>query len=84
MSGYAFNLVPTKEKNKANRKKMMDTPEEVTVKDALKAPKVVFISKQKMCDAANKVELSINRGKKETTSGGTTTELGSSRDDSFG
>ena len=39
--------------------KMMDTPEEVTVKDALKNPKIVFTPKQKMRDAANAVELSI-------------------------
>ena len=50
--------------------KMMDTPEEVTVADALKTPKIVFTPKQKMRDAANSVELSIDRGKKETTSGG--------------
>lgn len=41
--------------------KMMDTPEEVTVKDALKTPKIVFTPKQKMRDAANSVELSIDR-----------------------
>ena len=41
--------------------KMMDTPEEVTVKDALKTPKITFTPKQKMRDAANKVELSIDR-----------------------
>ena len=39
--------------------KMMDTPEEVTVADALKTPKIVFTPKQKMRDAANSVELSI-------------------------
>lgn len=50
--------------------KMMDTPEEVTVADALKPPKITFTSKQKMRDAANAVELSIDRGKKETTSSG--------------
>lgn len=43
--------------------KMMDTPEEVTVKDALKTPKIVFTPKQKMRDAANAVELSIDRPK---------------------
>ena len=54
--------------------KMMDTPEEVTVKDALKTPKIVFTPKQKMRDAANKVELSIDKGTvKSTTGGGTTT-----------
>ena len=40
--------------------KMMDTAAEVTVKDALKTPKIVFTPKQKMRDAANKVELSID------------------------
>ena len=50
--------------------KMMDTPEEVTVKDALKTPKIVFTPKQKMRDAANAVELSIDRPKKETASSG--------------
>lgn len=40
--------------------KMMDTPEEVTVANALKTPKIVFTPKQKMRDAANKVELSID------------------------
>lgn len=54
--------------------KMMDTPEEVTVKDALKAPKIVFTPKQKMRDAANAVELSIDKGSvKSSTGGGTTT-----------
>ena len=50
--------------------KMMDTAAEVTVKDALKTPKIVFTPKQKMRDAANAVELSIDRPKKETASGG--------------
>lgn len=50
--------------------KMMNTPEEVTVKDALKTPKIVFTPKQKMRDAANAVELSIDRGT-VTTSGNT-------------
>ena len=47
--------------------KMMDTPEEVTVKDALKTPKIVFTPKQKMRDAAKKVELSIDRGTTTTS-----------------
>ena len=64
--------------------KMMDTPEEVTVADALKTPKIVFTPKQKMRDAANSVELSIDRGKKETTSGGTTTEPEEGGEGSFG
>ena len=64
--------------------KMMDSAAEVTVKDALKNPKIVFTPKQKMRDAANAVELSIDRGKKETTSGGTTTDPGSGNEGSFG
>ena len=55
---------------------MMDTPEEVTVADALKTPKITFTPKQKMRDAANAVELSIDRPKQETASGGTTTNPG--------
>ena len=55
--------------------KMMDTPEEVTVADALKTPKIVFTPKQKMRDAANSVELSIDRSSvKASTGGGTATE----------
>lgn len=54
--------------------KMMDTPEEVTVKDALKTPKITFTPKQKMRDAANKVELSIDRPK--STSSGEENEEG--------
>ena len=54
--------------------KMMDTAAEVTVKDALKTPKIVFTPKQKMRDAANAVELSIDRSSvKASTGGGTTT-----------
>ena len=57
--------------------KMMDTPEEVTVADALKTPKIVFTPKQKMRDAANSVELSIDRSTvKASTGGGTATEPG--------
>ena len=57
--------------------KMMDTPEEVTVADALKTPKIVFTPKQKMRDAANAVELSIDRSSvKASTGGGTTTNPG--------
>ena len=57
--------------------KMMDTPEEVTVADALKTPKIVFTPKQKMRDAANAVELSIDRSAvKASTGGGTATEPG--------
>ena len=55
--------------------KMMDTAAEVTAKDALKTPKIVFTPKQKMRDAANKVELSIDKDSvKSSTGGGTTTE----------
>lgn len=55
--------------------KMMDTPDEVTVANALKTPKIVFTPKQKMRDAANAVELSIDKGSvKSSTGGGTTTE----------
>ena len=57
--------------------KMMDTPEEVTVADALKTPKITFTPKQKMRDAANAVELSIDRSSvKTSTTGGTTTNPG--------
>ena len=56
--------------------KMMDTPEEVTVKDALKNPKIVFTPKQRMREAANEVELSIDRPKKaaDEEEGGTSTD----------
>lgn len=54
--------------------KMMDTPEEVTVKDALKTPKITFTPKQKMRNAANAVELSIDRPK--STSSGEENEEG--------
>ena len=54
--------------------KMMDTPEEVTAANALKTPKITFTPKQKMRDAANAVELSIDKGSvKSFTGGGTTT-----------
>ena len=56
--------------------KMMDTPEEVTVADALKTPKIVFTPKQKMRDAANAVELSIDRSSVKSSTGGTATEPG--------
>ena len=51
---------------------MMDTPEEVTVADALKTPKIVFTPKQKMRDAANSVELSIDRDTVTKADGGST------------
>ena len=48
--------------------------EEVTVADALKTPKITFTPKQKMRDAANAVELSIDRSSvKASTGGGTAT-----------
>lgn len=51
--------------------KMMNSPEEVTVKGALNVPKITFTPKQKMRDAANKVELSIDRSSlKSTPEGG--------------
>lgn len=50
--------------------KMMDTPAEVTVKDALKTPKIVFTPKQKMRDAANQVELSVDRDSLKASAGG--------------
>ena len=57
--------------------KMMDTPEEVTVADALKTSKTVFTPKQKMRDAANSVELSIDRNAVKASTGGcTATEPG--------
>lgn len=56
--------------------KMMDTPEEVTVADALKTPKIVFTPKQKMRDAANAVELSIDRSTVTTSSSGSSSEGG--------
>ena len=61
--------------------KMMDTAAEVTVKDALKTPKIVFTPKQKMRDAANKVELSIDKGTVTTSSSGGS---GEGNDGSFG
>ena len=57
--------------------KMMDSAAEVTVADALKTSKIVFTPKQKMRDAANSVELSIDRSAvKASTGGGTATEPG--------
>lgn len=56
--------------------KMMNTPEEVTVKDALKTPKIVFTPKQKMRDAANAVELSIDKSSVTTSSSGSSNEGG--------
>ena len=61
--------------------KMMDSAEEVTVKDALKNPKIIFTPKQKMRDAANSVELSIDRGDTKTDSGTTTPGTGEGGED---
>ena len=54
--------------------RMMDTEAEVTVRDALKNPKIVFTPKQKMRDAANSVELSVDHPKAGT---GATPDTGS-------
>lgn len=53
--------------------KMMNTPEEVTVADALKTPKIVFTPKQKMRDAANGVEKVIDRDPVTQVSSGSET-----------
>ena len=50
--------------------KMMDTAEEVTVEKALKTPKIVFTPKAAMKQAANSVELSIDRPKAKVESDG--------------
>ena len=49
----------------------MDSEAAVTVKDALKSPKITFFSKQKMRDAANAVELSIDHPKTNEGNTGT-------------
>ena len=41
--------------------KMMDSPDEVTADTALKTPKIVFTPKQKMREAANRVQLVVDR-----------------------
>ena len=56
--------------------KMMDTAAEVTVKDALKTPKIVFTPKQKMRDAANSVELSIDKSSITASSSAGSNESG--------
>ena len=61
--------------------KTMATKAEVTVKDALKNPKIIFTPKQKMRDAANSVELSIDRGDTKTDSGTTTPGTGEGGED---
>ena len=50
--------------------KMMDTEKEVTAKNALNTPKIVFTPKQRMRDAANKVELSVDRDSLKASAGG--------------
>ena len=60
--------------------KMMDSAEEVTVKDALKNPKIIFTPKQKMRDAANSVELSIDRPSTKVDDDATTTTPGTGED----
>ena len=49
--GYFRVMIPSR---------MMDTPEEVTVTEALKSPKVLFTPKRMMLDAAKRVEVSID------------------------
>ncbi len=61
--------------------KMMDTAEEVTVKGALKTPKITFTPKQKMRDAANNVELSIDRSTVTKAGSGSTSGSGNDEDD---
>lgn len=56
--------------------KMMDTAEEVTAANALKTPKIVFTPKQKMREAAGKVELSIDRAAISSSSSGSGNEGG--------
>ncbi len=61
--------------------KMMDSPEEVTVANALNTPKIVFTPKQSMRDAAKSVELSIDRSTVTATSSGNTSGSGSTSGD---
>ena len=60
--------------------KMMDSPEEVTVANALNTPKILFTPKQSMRDAAKSVELSIDRSTVTAASSGNTSGGGSSSD----
>lgn len=64
--------------------KMMDSPEEVTVANALKNPKITFFPKQKMRDAANAVQLSIVRDTKPAGGGSTSGEDEDDGQGSFG
>ncbi len=56
--------------------KMMDTPEEVTVANALKTPKITFTPKSEMLAAAKSVKLSIDHsaGVTAASSGDTTAD----------
>ena len=88
-SGWSFSpalYVAVRREQPSSHHSLQDDghPEEVTVADAFKNSKIVFISKQKMRDAANSMKLSIDRPKKETASGGTTTDPGSGNEGSFG
>lgn len=51
--------------------KMMNSAEEVTAKDALKTPKIVFTPKQKMLDAAKSVEVSVDKSSLTSSDGST-------------
>lgn len=54
--------------------KMMDDRNDVTVAKALNTPKIQFVPKAAMRDAANRVELSIDRKEEKATGGGTPSE----------
>lgn len=58
--------------------KMMDTPEEVTVGKALKTPKILFTPKATMKQAANSVELSIDRSQVTADTDSGSSDSGSS------
>lgn len=61
--GMSVNLAELGSLRLSVPSKMMNSAEEVTATNALKTPKIVFTPKQKMRDAANGVELSIDRPK---------------------
>ncbi len=54
--------------------KMMDSPEEVTVANALKTPKITFTPKSEMLAAAKSVKLSIGHSAGVTAASGGSTE----------
>ncbi len=54
--------------------KMMDSPEEVTVANALKTPKITFTPKAEMLAAAKSVKLSIDHSAGVTAASGGSTE----------